>query len=370
MKKIVLMVNSSWNVVNFRMGLVNHLQSVGYELVLACPRDGYTERLPCRHVTLPIVSGSLNPFYEALLAFRIVRILFNEKPDAVLTFTIKPNVYGALACRLLKVPVIVNVAGLGMSFSTRLRGIAKFLYRIALAEASVVFFQNTSDMEKFKDWKLVENDQASLLPGSGVDLNRFYPLRRKESAGFVFLFLGRLLWSKGVAELVRVHQRLSSSNLASELRFAGFLDVDNPDSITLNEMDALCRSPGVRYVGPSDSVEHVIAEADCVVLPTLYPEGLPRCLLEASAMSKPIIASDVPGCRDLIMHGHNGLLCAAGDEDDLYDQMKKMMELPDAARSEMGENAREVVECGYSETIVHKAYGDALEHELSRTRKR
>lgn len=361
MTKVALVVNTSWNVWNFRMSLLRRLEAEGYDISVIAPEDEFSSRLPFAYHPVSITSRSLNPFVDLRTFIQLYCVLRKIRPDVVLLYTAKPNVYGNFAARFLGIRAISNIAGLGAVFvrGGLLVAFMKLLYRLSLARAAKVFFQNRDDLQGFLAQGIVRESVVDLLPGSGVDLERFNPAKKKTGAvkaSFVFLLSARMLWDKGIADYVRAGERLVAEGYPATFRLLGFLDVDNPKAITRAEMAVLTDSPGICYRGVSSAVETELAEADCVVLPSFYREGSPRSLLEAAAMGIPLITTDTPGCRDVVEDGITGYLCRPGDVEDLYRKMKMMLDLPPAERILMGLRGREKMVREYDENIVIEKY--------------
>jgi glycosyltransferase involved in cell wall biosynthesis len=371
--RIVIVLNASWNVWNFRLPLLSSLEQDGHQIEVIAPRDNYTERIPypCHHID--IQSKSTNPVVDMRICFNMWFLFRKIKPDIALLYTVKPNIYGNLAARLARVRAVSNIAGLGSVFNETgpLVILVKWLYRISLRGAVRVFFQNQEDRDQFVSEKLVDPKIADVLPGSGVDLCRFTPLmegkKERDSESnkpYIFLLPSRMLWEKGIKEYVEAGKRLIARGYNVELRLVGFLDVDNPNAITREQMEKLTVVPGIRYLGVSDRIEDEISKVDCVVLPSYYREGTPRVLLEAAAMAKPVVTTDTPGCRDVVEDGVTGHLCRPEDSDDLYDKMKLMLELSVASRGDMGDKGRSKMVREYDQDIVIRTYKAAVDKIL------
>jgi glycosyltransferase involved in cell wall biosynthesis len=267
-----------------------------------------------------------------------------------------------LGAHVLGVPVINNVAGLGTVFIKGgwLNWLVRALYRVALARSRKVFFQNEDDRQFFITGGLVDGALTDRLPGSGVDLKKFEPVPLPGRHQIRFLLIARMLWDKGVGEYVEAARLLKSRGLNAEVCLLGFLDVQNPAAISKSQMDEWVAEGVVRYLGVSDNVREEIAQADCVVLPSFYPEGTPRTLLEAAAMARPIITTDSVGCRDVVDDGVNGFLCRPKDASDLAKKMARLMAMSHAEREAMGLRGREKVEREFDEQIVIKKYLEAI----------
>ena len=336
-------------------------------MLAVAPFDDYAKRLAtlgCRFVALPMDNQGTNPWRDTFLLFRFWLLLRRERPAAFLGYTVKPNIYGSLAANFLGIPVVNNIAGLGAVFIRNgwLVRVVRVLYRAALKHSSKVFFQNEDDLRLFIAYGLVNPAITGLLPGSGINLQRFSPVdevAQKPHKVFRFLLIARMLRDKGVGEYVEAARRLRQEGFDVECCLLGFLDVQNPAAISRAEMEAWVASGDVRYMGVSDDVRTEIAEADCVVLPS-YREGTPRTLLEAAAMGMPIVTTDAVGCREAVDDGVNGFLCKVGNAADLARCMKKMLALDSAQRAAMGAAGRRKMEQQFDEKIVIERYLEAL----------
>jgi len=364
-RRVVLAANSSWNIVNFRAGLIEALKREGYEPVVVAPLDEAAEsrmgELGVERIVVGIERSGLNPIADLWLLGEYRRILKRLGPAAVLGFTIKPNIYGCIAARSLGVPAIANISGLGTVFIKRgaLLALVTRLYRFALSRTAVVFFQNPDDRALFIERRMVRPEQARLLPGSGVDLERFAPAPQPLSPP-TFLLIARLLGDKGVREFVEAARMLRPGLPEARFQLLGPIDGGNRTAISRAELDEWIAQGLVDYLGETDDVRPYVAAASAVVLPS-YREGLPRSLLEAAAMARPLIATDVPGCREVVEDGTNGFLCRVRDSESLAKAMKNLAEMPVSRRSAMGEAARRKVQDQFSETVVIRAYLDALD---------
>ncbi len=358
--------NSCWNIVNFRRPLLKALSTAGYRLLVVAPADAYSPQLAAlgaAFVPIDLKSSGLSPLADARLTARFARLLRVHRPAALLGFTIKPNIYASLAARGTDIAVINNISGLGTAFLRPgpLQRLVSTLYRAALGRSVAVFFHNPDDRDLFVGRRLVRPGQARLLPGSGIDLARFAPRRRPRSdgEGVRFLLIARMLWDKGVGEYVEAARQLRRTHPAARFALLGPLGADNRSAAPAAAIDGWVAEGVVEYLGETDDVRPAIAAADCIVLPS-YREGLPRSLIEASAMARPAIASDVPGCRHAVDDGVTGFLCAPRSAVALAEAMERMIALSPAERKKMGEAAREMATRAFDETLVVRAYLDAL----------
>ena len=367
--RIAISVNTAWNIVNFRAGLIAALIAEGYDVVAIAPPDGHVQRLEamgCRFITLPMDNKGTNPAKDAALLLRYLSILGREPPVAYLGYTIKPNVYGSLAAQRLGIPVINNVSGLGTAFirDTWLTKVVKRLYRTAFASSHCVFFQNGDDRRLFVSSGLVASERARLVPGSGIDLTRFAPAL-VEPAGnddrCRFLLIARLVFDKGIREYVEAARIVRRTRPEASFQILGFLDVENRTAVSRADVNLWVAEGVIDFLGHDDDVRPHIASADCVVLPS-YREGTPRTLLEAAAMGKPIVATDVPGCQEVVDDGETGLLCRVRDAEDLAAKMIEIVDIGHARRDAMGQAGRGKMERQFDERLVIEAYLSAL-HE-------
>ena len=364
-RTVVITINAAWNIVNFRMGLIRALQAAGYRVVALAPDDRHSARLVEHDIEfVPIVMDKqgISPARDLLLLGRYVQALKHIRPDILLAYTAKPNIYGSLAAQLLGIPTINNVAGLGTAFIRKgpLTKIVTMLYRLAFQRSQTVFFQNCEDRDLFVSTGIVKQAQAGLLPGSGVDLSAFAPVVAERSGEeFRFLMVGRLLRDKGVYEYVEAARLVRASAGRTKFQLLGFLDAENRTAISRAEVEAWVAEGVIEYLGEAEDVRPAVGAAHCIVLPS-YREGLPRALLEGAAMAKPLIATDVPGCRHVVEHGRNGYLCAVQDSRALAEAMLKMVRLTDDERLALGKAGRAMVEAEFDEREVFRSYVSAI----------
>ena len=363
---VIITANTAWSIYNFRKRLINSLKQAGYRVVAAAPEDQYADRIPCEYIPVKINRRGLNPFEDILFYYKLRKIYKHLNPFAVLHFTSKVNIYGALAARKLCICCINNISGLGSAFigGGFVARIQQALYRLALRYADVVFFQNLDDAKYFYQKKLAQPGQSYLLPGSGVDIKKYSPQHKNNSKSFVFLMITRLIRDKGIYEYVEAAKKTKDKYTNTEFRVVGFLDNLNPSAIKKEELDSWIEQGTILFLGRKEDVREEIASSDCVVLPS-YREGTPRTLLEAASMARPIITTNVAGCRQVIDNGKTGFLCRVSDSDDLTDKMEKVMLLSESARKEMGLKGREKIKREFNEAIVIKKYLEVLERYRS-----
>lgn len=362
--KIAIVLNTSWNIYNFRMNFVKALIAGGHEVHTVAPRDEFTVHLVeagCVHHDIRMDSRGANPIKDFALIVELFTVYRRIRPDIVLHYTIKPNIYGTLAAALLRIPVVNNVCGLGTAFLKNdiTSAVAIFLYRVSFRFARKVFFQNPSDLKLFLEKRLVPGRSADLLPGSGIDLSHFKPAAFQRNGAFTFLLISRLISDKGILEYIEAIRKLRAQGHNMRFQLLGAMDPTHRRGIQKKVIDRWVAEGTVEYLGSTRDVRKYINNADCIVLPS-YREGTPRTLLEAAGSSKPIVATDVPGCNNVVRHNYNGLLCKLKDSDDLAEKMHTMASLNDETLRRMGEQGRIKVEAEYDDSIVIDRYLETL----------
>ncbi|MEX3954901.1 glycosyltransferase family 4 protein [Trinickia sp. EG282A] len=358
---VCLVCNTAWAIYTYRHGLIRTLVGKGATVTVIAPRDRtftLLEEMGCHCIDLFVASKGTNPRDDLRTLFELYRHYRKVAPDVVFHYTIKPNIYGSVAAWLARVPSIAVTTGLGYVFIQKSRAavVAKALYRFAFRFPREVWFLNRDDEAAFLHARLLAHpERARLLNGEGVDLDHFAftPLPRKQN--FTFILIGRLLWDKGVGEYVDAARALRARHPQARFQLLGPTGVDNPSAITLEEVRAWEREGIVEYLGEAHDVREHIANADCVVLPS-YREGVPRTLMEASSMGRPIVATDVPGCRDVVDDGETGLLCEARNAASLAEKLERMMAMSHDDRSAMGERGRVKVAAEFDEAAVVARY--------------
>lgn len=359
MSKILILTNHSYMLYRFRLELIRELQK-NHEIVLSMPFVGHEDdfqAMGIRCVETSVDRRGINPKTDLRLFQAYRQLLKQEKPDLVITYSIKPNIYGGLACRMAKIPYCANVQGLGTAFQRK--GLAWFvsaLYRLALAAAGTVFFENDANAEEFTRRGILPKEKQTLLKGAGIDLTEYpaapYPVNDRVR----FLYLGRLMKEKGIGELLAAFQQLHRS-LGDRvvLDLVGFFD-DECYRVQVDEMTAA----GIAvFHGFQEDPRPFYAQADCVVLPS-YHEGMSNVLLEAAATGRPVITSDIPGCRESLEDGKTGLLCEPRNTDSLLEAMSRMASLPADERQAMGKAAREKMEREFDKKQVVAATLQAI----------
>ncbi|AHG21851.1 glycosyl transferase family 1 [Chania multitudinisentens RB-25] len=364
---VAISANTSWYIYNFRKNTIRALINEGYRVVAISPYDEYSKKiegLGAEFINVHIDQGGTNPIKDikTLLSFRT--IYSRGDIDVVLNFTPKNNIYSTVASLGYQIKVINSVAGLGSLFingGVKCR-IARLLYGFSQKFAHKVFFQNDDDRSLFVDSKFVSVEKTERLPGSGVDLSRFVLTEAPDDSIVRFILVARMLYEKGVVHYVEAAKKLKDIyGNKVEFKLLGFLDVNNPSAITTFEMEKWVAEGAVNYLGISDQVEDEIAKVDCVVLPSYYREGVPKSLLEAGAMGKPIITTDNIGCRETVDDGINGFLCKPQSTDSLFNALKKIISMSHEERINMGQRSRKKIEIEFDERIIIDRYISTIE---------
>ncbi len=385
---VIIAANTAWNLYS-RKNLIRAIQAAGFEVICAGATGSVTgtktaskaqgssagdkysalisSELDAAFIPLKMVGDSTNPFKDLALLFFFFRLYKAFKPAAALHFNNKPNIYGSLAAALCGVHSINNVTGLGTAAEKK--GLTKklifFLYKRAFtSKRAFVFFQNKDDRAFFLSNKLCRKEQAGLLPGSGVDTEFFTPA---VAANYVeisechFLFIGRLITSKGSADFIRAAELVKRLHPLSSFEMLGEHDPLNPIFIKEDILKEAVASGIITWRGAVEDVRPFIAASDCVVLPSYFREGCPRVLLEAASSGKPLIAADCPGTREPVEEGVNGFLCAPANPLDLAKKMEDFLFLPKEEKLKMGAASRKIAETRFSDKIVAALYLKQLE---------
>lgn len=361
----MISANKSWNLYN-RKRLLNALKGAGWTVIALASPDDLAEKirdeLDIEFIPLPMQGDSTKVSEDIRLFFQYLSIYRKRKPFAALHINNKPNIYGALAASLLRIPSISNIAGLGIiADKTGITPKIVFsLYRLALSfPKSYVFFQNRDDREFFLERHLVREEKTAVLPGSGIDVSAFTPDEegnQSDRKGICFLFSSRLLVSKGIEQYIEAASQIKSEYPDTEFDVIGEYDSDNPIFISPEKLESARNTGLITYYGNVPDVKPFIRKADCVVLPSFYREGVPRVLLEGAAMGKPLIAADSVGTREPVEDGQNGFLVAPEDTGSLLEGMLRIIRASRSERSEMGRKSRHIAETRFSDTIILESY--------------
>lgn len=367
MPTIGVIANSTWNIFNFRISLIRELEKEGYTVVAIAPEDEYTPKLKNLDIRfVPIKNLSRkgqNPIKDIQLIFEIRNIILREKIDILLSYTIKPNIYGSLATYFTPSRNISNVTGLGYSFLNKgiSYWVSKRLYKISFKKSYKVVFQNSDDKLLFEKLKIVSTDKLTIINGSGINTVFFSPKESdKLKEHFNFIFIGRLLIDKGILDFFEASQLVLKQFPSAKFVVIGSLDLENRATIEKETLELWLQNPNCTYLGSSNKIREVIAQTDVVVLPS-YREGLPRVMLEALSMGKPVITTDTAGCRETVIDGHNGYLVQVKNAQDLADKMEKMLKHNEDELKLMGENGRKMALEKFDSRIINRKYVSLIE---------
>lgn len=337
--KILVVTNHSYMLYRFRRELIKALMQE-HEVVLCMPFVGHEDdfrAMGLRCIHTDVDRRGINPVTDLKLLLRYRNLLKAEKPDLVITYSIKPNIYAGLCCSVAKIPFCANVQGLGTAFQKKsLAAFVTMLYRFALRSANAVFFENQGNAMEFLNRKIIAPNQAVILNGAGINLQEYPYLPYPENETFRFLYLGRIMKEKGIDELFEAAQRLHGERGDSfVLDLVGFFDDDYEEKV-----NRLVDSGIAVFHGFQTEPRPFYRDADCVVLPS-YHEGMSNVLLEAAALGRPVITSDIHGCKEAVDNGETGFLCHVKDADSLYLQMQNMIALSRQDRERMGQKANQ-----------------------------
>lgn len=356
-KKILIITNHSYMFWRFRKELVEALLN-DHEVIISTPFVGHEEDLAalgCRMVETKLNRRSINPVSDMKLLHFYTTLLKQEKPDLVITYSIKPNIYAGLACRKLKIPYCMNVQGLGTAFQKK--GIAEMvsmLYRMAAADVRVAFFENTESASIFAEKKITPVEKQFVLPGAGINLKDYAYAAYPHNDVTHFLYLGRFMQEKGMDELIYAVKKLREVHGDKfVLDLVGFFEDEYKDQINQLVADGIAVFHGFQR-----EPRPYYAMADCVVLPS-HHEGLSNVLLEAAAMGRPVITNDIAGCREAVIRNKSGLLCPVKDKDMLFEAMHAFMQLSREEREAMGKCGREFMN-EFDKSMVVRKTTDAI----------
>ena len=358
-KTIALVANSTWNIHNFRLNLLDKFIGEGHDVIVIAPVDQYIEykeKYPAvKHVALRSLDrDSTNPLKDLVLITELTRKYKRLKPDLVIHFTNKPNIYGAIAARRAKVDSIAIVTGLGYAFIHNgfIKSVTTALYKYTSKYHKKFIFENIEDRELFENENIITKGQGISVKGCGVNTTYFHPYPNQEvNEAMVFTFVGRLLYDKGVKEFVEAARIIKLVHPKTQFWLVGELDPDNPATVEKDELIEWVDSDIVYYHGFQRDVRPFISKSDCVVLPS-YREAIPRTITEAMAMAKPVITTDTAGCREAVEVEVNGYLAKLRDANDLAESMQKIISLTEEERKSMGQAGRNIVMNQFDDRLI------------------
>ena len=360
-KKILILANLDVGLYKFRKALIKELLDQGNEVYISLPKGMLVEKMEemgCHFIETPVDRRGINPATDFKLMLRYFKMIGKIKPDLVITYTIKPNIYGGMVARLKKVPYAINITGLGTAFQNdnMIKKLVVFLYKLACKKAKVLFFENAENKNVFLENKIIEESSTCLLPGAGVDLEEYKMTPYKEeSRNIRFLFIGRVMKEKGVEELFKAAKNIKKIYPEVSFDIVGPMEDDYKDRI-----HSLVKNGIIYYYGFQEDVKPFIKKCDCFVLPS-YHEGMANTLLESGAMGRPLITSRIHGCMEAVKERENGYLVNVMDARDLEEKMKEFIELSYDEKKKMGEMSRKVMEDGFDKKDVVRMTVEGLE---------
>jgi glycosyltransferase involved in cell wall biosynthesis len=365
--KIVLHSNIAWTISNFRLELIKFLINSKFEVICIANIDTFSntsvkeiEETGAKFIKLSLDRKGINPINDLLYFSKLLFILKREKPDLIINYTIKPVIYGSLSARFLRIKSISVITGLGYVFTSKnyISQIVINLYKISLKKVNRVLFLNQSDLNDFISYNIIPSNKAIVLPGEGINTEYFSPIfeEKKINQCFTFIQICRLLKDKGLIEYFKAAENIKSKYKHVEFKLLGFIDENNPNGITLEEIKVLENKGIITYCGFSNDVRKFISNSDCVVLASFYREGLPRTLLEAASMGKPIITTKSIGCADTVNDGETGFLCEPRNSVSLELMMEKMLKKTPNERIIMGLKGREKIIKEFDQKIINSIY--------------
>lgn len=353
--KVLILSNFGAGLFKFRLELIKRLISENYEVILAYPADEYVpkfEELGCRFINTNLDRRGINPVKDFFLFIEYIKHIRKIKPAIVLTYTIKPNVYGGLSCQLTKTPYIVTITGLGSAIENEgiLKKVSLFLYKAALRSANYVFFQNDKNRTLFHEHNIVKGE-TQVIPGSGVNITKFiYEPYPESNKTLNLVFIGRIMRDKGINELFATIPIIKKKYAHVNFSLIGFCEEDYESQIEEMESGNL-----LTFHGKTDDVIPYLKQAHAIVLPS-YHEGMSNVLLEAAAMGRPVLASNIPGCKETFDDNISGIAFNSKDTDSLVAAIDKFVNMTHEERSRMGYNGRKKVEQQFDRNIVVSKY--------------
>lgn len=364
-KKILILANHIDWVFSLRKELIERFIK-DYSVIISIPykkseKIEYFKNLGCDFEYIKYEARSTNIFKELNLIKEYKKIIQQIKPDIILAYTIKPNIYGTYVAKKFKIPIILNVTGLGFGFNNNsIKHLVINMYKYACKNASFIFFQNEENYRYFIDNKIAEKAKSKIIPGSGVNLEKFKPTKKSKDDGITrFLFIGRIMKEKGIEEYLEAAKYISNKYSNVEFQIVGPYEEERYKDVISN-----LNNPKIKYLGKSDDVRKEIKEVDCIINPT-YHEGMSNVLLEGAAMGKPLMASNISGCKEIVEDGVNGYLFEPKNTQNLIEKIEEFLKLSSSEREKLGRAGRQKVEENFDRNIVIKAYLETIDKILN-----
>ena len=361
-KRVLILSNHFITLYNFRKELITKLIDDGYEVIISMPESDdniFFGNMGCKIITTPVDRRGINPIRDIRLILNYIKIMKKLNPDIILSYTIKPNIYGSIASNLTKKKQINNITGTGATFlkTNFVSLIAKMLYRVSIKRSYKVFFQNSGDKELFIRNKMIKNNYA-MLPGSGVNLNQYIISDFPSDEEINFIFIGRIMALKGIDEYLECAKVIQSRYHNTNFYIAGFIE-ENRFKETINDYH---EKGIINYIGFQKDIKSWIQKCHCTILPSHGGEGVPNVLLESAAMGRICIASKIPGSIEVINDGETGYLFETGNAVDLVDKVEKLLELNFQEKKHMGLAGRQKIEQEFDRNIVVETYLKEIEN--------
>jgi glycosyltransferase involved in cell wall biosynthesis len=367
-KHILLTSNTAWSIHNFRAAVVQGLLDAGFKVTVLAPKDKFSEVLAemgCKCIDIKMDRNGLSPVKDLAFLIDFKRHVGKIQPDVIISYTIKNNIYGAIAARAYAIPFIAMIPGLGNAFASNnwLQKIAETLYRFAFKKVHKVLFLNQENRDVFVNKSLIDEARSLVMVGEGVDLDHFSfqqlpPCNEQR----IFLFCARLLYDKGVGDFVTAARVIRTNYPAAQFHIVGKLAQSHRQGVSKETLAEWIDGDDIHYLGETNDVRPYIEAAHCVVLPSYYKEGMSRVLMEAAAIGRPIITTDMAGCRETIIDGETGYLFQARDVNSLGECLDRIMNLPPRQIQDMGAKSRRLAEDAFDEKDRVRSYLELLKH--------
>ncbi len=367
-KKIVMISNDIAPMVGFREHTFNYLVKQGYEVFLIGDFKGkrYFDRGRLKYIDIKTSRKGTNPITDLIYQRKIRKTLKHIEPDLVFTYTIKPNVYATKVCKKLKIKNVAVITGLGYAFNNKglKAAIARYMYKINSRHADRFFFLNSANLERFVNSKISTKDNSYIMNGEGIDTEKFYLTAMEDKTEFIMV--ARLLFDKGIVEYLEAARAIKRLYPDVIFKLAGSFDKGNPTVLPKEDLDKFIEDNTINYLGYCDNIIEHVSSSTCVVLPS-YHEGLSVSLLEGCSLGKPIIASNIPGCKELINNSENGFLCEPKSTSSLIECLEKFHHLSYENKKKFGMNSRKLVEQKFSSDSINYFYTKQINEILDNT---
>ena len=349
--------------IKFRFNLLKYLVSQNYQIYIVAPYDEFIpqlEEIGCICIDIKLSRKGVNPIEDLMLTYNLYKIYKKISPDIIFNYSIKPIIYGSIAAKLAGIRSIAVNIGLGYTFinTNIVSKISHLLYKFSLQFPEMIWFINEDDKNEFIERNFVEERKTLVLPSEGIDLNYFTP-QEKHTTDIIFLLIARMLEDKGIVEFYEAATIIKNKNPHVRFQLLGNVDLENPKGVALETLQQWNNSTIIEYIGYTKDIRKYVAESTCVVLPS-YREGKGMTLIEAGSMKKPLIATNVEGCKDIVKDGYNGFLCEAKSSHSLANAILKILELSEDELKQMGDNSREFMKNNFDVKDVIEIYYSTL----------